>query len=100
MKNGLKILVIGVFALALLSILPSCVFATTITRVWGQISADTSVAVSQKGWSSSYVVVARDDYFADALAGAPLSHIAARVYGSSAPILLTHPQELPAEIPT
>lgn len=62
----------------------------SIRRIWGNTSPDTSVAISQAGWNSSRVaVVARDDYFTDALAGGPLSYASSYYYGSAAPILLT-----------
>jgi len=61
----------------------------TSDRIYGQDAIDTSIAISQaefpggSGTSASSVVLARSDFFADALAGGPL---AANVSG---PLLIT-----------
>jgi putative cell wall-binding protein/uncharacterized coiled-coil protein SlyX len=56
-----------------------------VDRVYGSNRSGTAVAISQEGWETSdYVVLARGDEFADALAGVPLA------YSLDAPILLTH----------
>ena len=59
-------------------------------------SADTAIAIAKRGWpvGSKVVVVARDDFFTDALAGAPLAKYVFYKYGSAAPILLTNPNHL------
>ncbi len=51
----------------------------------------TAVEVSKAGWEdgASVVILARGDFYADALAGVPLA------YANNAPILLTRPNELP-----
>lgn len=65
----------------------------TVTRLWGETSEDTSIALSKQGWrnnnSSPVVLIARDDYFTDALAGGPLAKVVEYEYGHHAPILLT-----------
>jgi putative cell wall-binding protein len=61
-----------------------------VDRINGSDRYATAVAICQAGWQSSeYVVLARGDEFADALAGVPLA------YSLDAPILLTKPRELP-----
>lgn len=52
----------------------------------------TAVEVSKAGWEdgSSVVILARGDFYADALAGVPLA------YANNAPVLLTRPNELPS----
>ncbi|WP_303857844.1 cell wall-binding repeat-containing protein, partial [Aminicella lysinilytica] len=61
-----------------------------VERISGRNRFGTAVAISQEGWETSdYVVLARGDEFADALAGAPLA------YSLDAPILLTHSNRLP-----
>lgn len=69
-------------------------------RIWGETSAGTSIAISQHGWEYSHVVlVARDDYFTDALAGGPLAGAIYHINDSrQAPILLTPPDHLPDEV--
>ncbi|MFL6116636.1 MAG: cell wall-binding repeat-containing protein [Catenulispora sp.] len=65
--------------------------ARTLTRIWGADRYRTAVAVSASAWgpgSTTAVVLARGDDFADALTGGPL---AARVHG---PLLLTDPAVL------
>lgn len=54
----------------------------------------TAVEISRTGWEdgADVVVLARGDLFADALAGVPLA------YANGAPILLTKPNQLPANI--
>lgn len=69
---------------------------TSVNRLWGQTSSDTAIAISQTGWSSSRVaVIARDDYFTDAVAGGPLAYAASYYYGSPSPILLTGSHKRP-----
>ncbi|MGI6363782.1 MAG: cell wall-binding repeat-containing protein [Bacillota bacterium] len=61
-----------------------------VDRIGGRNRFGTAVAISQEGWETSdYVVLARGDEFADALAGVPLA------YSLDAPILLTHSNRLP-----
>jgi len=44
-------------------------------RLFGQTSAGTAAAISQAGWASAKVtILARDDYFSDALAAVPLAY--------------------------
>jgi predicted outer membrane repeat protein len=55
-------------------------------RIWGQAAIDTSLAVSQAQFdtaSATSVVLARSDYFSDALAGGPLAS------ANDAPLLIT-----------
>ena len=53
-----------------------------VDRIGGRNRFGTAVAISQEGWETSdYVVLARGDEFADALAGVPLA------YSLDAPIL-------------
>lgn len=60
-------------------------------RIAGTNRYSTAVAVSKKGWETAeYVVLARGDNYADALAGAPLA------YALNAPILLTESSGLTA----
>ena len=60
-----------------------------VDRISGKNRYETAVAISQAGWETSdYVVLARGDQFADALAGVPLA------YSLDAPILLTKPTGL------
>ncbi len=60
-----------------------------VTRLEGTNRYATAVAVSQAGWETSeYIILARGDNYADALAGAPLA------YALDAPILLTNPARL------
>ena len=66
--------------------------AKSVERVWGTTSPDTAIEISKKGWpdgSSRAAIVARDDFFTDALAGAPLAYKLRELYGNPAPILLT-----------
>ena len=66
--------------------------AKSVERVWGMTSPDTAIEISKKGWpdgSSRAAIVARDDFFTDALAGAPLAYKLRELYGNPAPILLT-----------
>jgi len=65
-------------------------------RLYGQTSSETAIAVSQKGWpnGSKVAIIARDDYFADALAGGPLAKYVTYKYGKQAPILLSDPHKL------
>ncbi|MDI6689731.1 MAG: cell wall-binding repeat-containing protein [Actinomycetota bacterium] len=68
--------------------------------LWGQTSHGTAVAISQAGWSSSRVVlVARDDYFTDALPGVPLAYTFKNdpMVNTPIPILLTNPETLSSE---
>lgn len=67
------------------------VFSRAVERIAGQSSVQTAVHISQKGWfnGSDAVVLARDDHFADALAGGPLAKYLAYRHGRQAPILLT-----------
>jgi putative cell wall-binding protein len=61
----------------------------TVTRIAGGNRYETTVEISKAGWTKSdYVVLARGDGFADALAGVPLA------YALDAPILLTKPGSL------
>lgn len=65
--------------------------APVSTRLAGANRYATSVAVSQEGWETSeYVVLARGDNYADALAGATLA------FSLDAPILLTESSRLTA----
>ena len=68
-------------------------------RVWGNSSPGTSVAISQKGWpkGTKLALVARDDYFTDALAGGPLAQYLLKLYEADAPVLLTNQNTLTAE---
>lgn len=60
-------------------------------RLSGSNRYATAVAVSQEGWETTeYVILARGDNYADALAGAPLA------YALNAPILLTESSGLTA----
>ena len=70
-----------------------------IERLWGQTSIDTANAISQTGFSSGskVVLVARNDYFTDALAGGPLAKYVSYKYGTQAPILLSNPNNLTNE---
>ena len=66
-----------------------------VERLWGMTSADTAIAISQRGFPGSKVaLVARDDYFTDALAGGPLAKYVAYKNDFQAPILLTNTYEL------
>src|SRR3972149_9456230 len=67
-----------------------------IERLWGQTSIDTANAISQTGFSSGSKValVARNDYFTDALSGGPLAKYVSYKYGTQAPILLANPNNL------
>jgi len=68
----------------------------TVGRLWGQTSVETAVAICKMGFTngSKVALVARDDYFTDALAGGPLAKFVSYKYGSSAPILLTNSHQL------
>ncbi|WP_370324120.1 cell wall-binding repeat-containing protein [Euzebya sp.] len=62
-----------------------------VTRLAGDDRIETAVAVSQATYESAdTVVIARADVYADALAGAPLA------VREEAPLLLSHPDVLPA----
>lgn len=69
-------------------------FAPTIARRYlGVLRTDTAVDVARNTWTSApAVVIARDDMYPDALAGAP---VAAKVGG---PLLLTDPNTLPSSV--
>jgi len=76
---------------------PAAAFAPSplVTRYLGVLRTETAVDVARHAYAgASTVVVARDDVYADALAGAPL---AAKV---GAPVLLTDPGSLPAPVCT
>jgi putative cell wall-binding protein len=61
-----------------------------LERVFGPTRIETAVEISRARWDTSLTaVLARDDVFADALAGAALAA------DEDAPILLTHREELP-----
>lgn len=73
--------------------------AKSVSRLWGLTAETTAVDISQEGWptgSSRAVLVARDDFFSDALAGGPLAYKLREVYGAPAPMLLTPPGSLDA----
>lgn len=63
-----------------------------IDRISGQSRFETAIEISKAGWTEAEtVVLARNDDYADALAGVPLAH------SLDAPILLTRTDELPTE---
>lgn len=68
-------------------------------RLWGNTCFGTSAAISQAGWpdGSETVLIARGDYFTDALAGASLSYRFQHTQGKPAPILLTDSHQLSPE---
>jgi len=71
---------------------PPVIEDPVVERLGGMTAADTAIAISKKGWadnSSKAVVVARDDYFTDALAGGPLAYKLGEIHQNPAPILLT-----------
>lgn len=82
------------FALAIAIILPPRpAAASTVRRIGGSDRYQTAVYICQAGWqSSSIVLLARGDDYADALAGVPLAH------RLGAPILLTRPGDLPSAV--
>ncbi|MFQ5574282.1 MAG: S8 family serine peptidase, partial [Terriglobia bacterium] len=72
----------------------------TTERLYGQTSAGTAAAISQAGWATSnLVILARDDYFSDALTAASLAYTYAHdpSLASPVPILLTAPTSLSSE---
>lgn len=69
-------------------------------RVYGQTSAGTAAAISQAGWANAKIVIlARDDYFSDALAAVPLAYTYRNdpSVAIPVPILLTSPNSLDPE---
>ena len=78
---------------------PSLPLAKSVGRLWGITSTDTAIAICEMGFpnGSKVALVARDDYFTDALAGGPLAKYVSYKYGSSAPILLTNTNYLTNE---
>ena len=87
--NFKKVIVSVIFFFMLFSILGlnvgnSEALYTEVERIHGPNRHTTAVEISKKGWSSADVVfLARDDGYADALAGVPLA------YAYDSPILLT-----------
>lgn len=69
---------------------PIQTYAQDIDRIYGNGRYETAVAISKEGWleGARYVVLARGDLFADALAGAPFAA------SKDAPILLTYRDRL------
>ena len=69
-------------------------------RLYGATSHGTAVAISQSGWSSSKVVLlARDDYFSDALTGVSLAYTFKNDpnVNTPVPLLLTNSNSLSSE---
>lgn len=96
LRRALSALLIGCLtALAVLVGVPGTASAAagwTVERVPGGNAAQTAAAMSQRFTRvADTVVLARDDVYADALAGAPLAA------SLDAPILLAGPSELPFE---
>lgn len=91
MKSYLKQILVLMLIVSLALPLGAGAADETVTRISGSDRYATAVEVSQAGWSSSTVVViARGDDYADALAGVPLA------YRLGTPILLVAPGSLPA----
>ncbi|MGD6832412.1 cell wall-binding repeat-containing protein [Sutcliffiella halmapala] len=60
-----------------------------VTRLSGETRYETAVEISKEGWKSADIVIlARGDFYADALAGVPLAH------KLGAPVLLTKTNSL------
>lgn len=90
-KRGLHFLLIFIFSLSIFIISPySLNAASTTKRLAGAGRYETAVEISKHGWpnGADYVVLARGDLFADALAGAPFAS------SKDAPILLTYRDKL------
>ncbi|HLR24189.1 MAG TPA: carboxypeptidase regulatory-like domain-containing protein [Candidatus Avipropionibacterium sp.] len=66
--------------------------SSNIDRIYGKSRFDTAIEISKDGWlESETVILARNDDYADALAGVPLA------YQLDAPILLTRSAYIPKE---
>lgn len=87
----LSALLVLVLLLSLAPVQPAAATeGSTVSRIAGSNRYGTAVEISVNGWTQSdYVVLARGDEFADALAGVPLASY------HRAPILLTNPNRLP-----
>ncbi|MFQ5574762.1 MAG: cell wall-binding repeat-containing protein [Terriglobia bacterium] len=68
----------------------------SVERLAGTTAVDTAARIAQKGWpsGSETVIVARADYFTDALAAGPLARYLLHRDGTSAPILLSNTASL------
>lgn len=92
MKRSTKVL--AIFAVIFLVVGSTAPVLGAPDRHSGEDRYATAVEISKAGWEygARVAVLARGDNFADALAGVPLA------YANEAPILLTKPNQLPADV--